>query len=266
MDEIKEGKMVGRFKRSQIERKMDEWSTAAAYLEDSHLAVFSYEKDRIIYLRIGEEEIVEDALIKNISTLNEKRTVVPFVPPEHFYPFLVIKGLVGMREDIDRHNRRAGTLEAVNSKSMWVKGIRYMLMAWTTHTERYGKICVFTGHIYSRKDSRIKENKEWHRVLLANWYENRLKAPDWDYWHDAMWCTDVRGKTVEEIVNQNAKNTPVGHEPISDILSAVMQPGVLEASEVRTGYPPVCLSALKVPTLDLIFVQRFRLIGRDENK
>ena len=251
---------------SQIERKMDEWSTAAAYLEDSHLAVFSYEKDRIIYLRIGEEEVVEDALMKNISTFNEKRTVVQFIPAEHFYPFLVIKALVGMRQDIDRHNRRAGSLEAVTSQSMWVKGIRYILMAWTTQTERYGKICVFTAHIGARKDSQIKENKEWHKVLYENWLADKLTEPDWDYWHDAMWCTDVRGKTVEEIVSRNVEDTPVGHEPISDILSAVMQPGVLEASEVRTGYPPVCLSALRVPTLDLIFVQRFRLISRDENK
>ena len=252
---------------SQIIRKMDEWSTAAAYLKDSHLAVFSYEKDRLIYLRIGEEEIVEDALIENLATLNgEKRTVVPFIPPEHFYPFLVVKGLVGMRQDIDRHNLRAGTLEGVSSKSMWVEGIRYMLMAWTTHTERYGKICVFTGHVGARKDSQIKENKEWQKVLLANWYANKLTEPDYKYWNDAMWCTDVRGKTVEEIVSRNAENTPAGHEPISDILSQVMQPGVFEASEVRTGYPPICLSALKVPTLDLIFVQRFRLIYRDENK
>ena len=80
-----------------------------------------------------------------------------------------------------------------------------------------------------------------------------------------MWCIDVSGRTVEEIVATNVKNTPAGYEPISDLLTEVMQPGVLEASEVRTGNPPVCLSVVKAPKLDLLFVQRFRLIGRDDH-
>ena len=227
---------------------------------NSNIAVFSYDKDAIIYCCKDGEEYLEDTIRSGRTT--ENTNVVPYVTAERYYPELIIEAFVGMRLAIDRK----GDTGKVYSKSIKVKGYQYDLMAWITETERLGKICVFTCHHTGyRKNSAIKKNKDWYRKLFKHWYGNGLQEPDPRYWHDEMWCTDVRGKTVEEIVSRNAESTPVGHEPISDILSQVMKPGVLEASEVRTGYPPVCLLALRAPPLDLIFVQRFRLIKRDSN-
>ena len=228
---------------------------------DSTFAVFSYDQDKLLYYCRDGKEYLEDSLRSETNT--ENANVVPFVPAEKFYPQIIIEAFVGMRQKIDR-NGDSGT---VYSKSMRVKGCPYDLLAWTTETERYGKICVFTCHSSRyRKQYAVAQNKEWYRELFKHWYDGRLQKPDPRYWKDEMWCTDVRGKTVEEIVAVNAANTPAGHKPISDLLSQVMQPGRYEASEVRTGYPPVCIAALRAPPLDLIFVQRFRLIQRDKNK
>ena len=284
---------------------------------DSTIAVFSYEKDRIIYhsvdmyinpgnLHKHRERVCPDA-ISNIASVahddnqvifnckdsalktitmksgtsesivrllepteedlesdskTEDLNVVPYIPAERFYVTLVIEAFVKMRQSIDRN----GDTDKVKSKSMMVKGYHYDLMALTTHTERYGKVCIFTCHHKGyRKESAVRENKNWYRELFKQWYANGLQEPDPRFWNDEMWCIDVSGKTVEEIVSTNVKNTPAGYEPISDLLTEVMQPGVLEASEVRTGYPPVCLSVVKAAQLDLLFVQRFRLMGRDDH-
>ena len=220
-------------------------------LNRQNLCVYSYRTDRLIYLSLNGVEY-SDSIDLNLDTANEAFPCIPYLKADDFYPRLILDIFTKMRRANERDSRTD-----LRTKIVSIRGWRYTLSAWITSTERHGRICVYTC---SHTVSRGKTDHKWHQRYFDTWFRRQLRDPDPAYWKDEMWCRDYRGLDYSTLEANCLASTPPGKKPTVNLLRQVFEPGILQAWENRVGANPYRMSMFRVPPLELIFIQRTRLV------
>ena len=237
-----------------VSKRFEQWSlehglkptSAPAFA--SNFAIYSYLTDRLTYLNLDGQEFSDPPP----SILRTDDNCIPYLKADDFYPRLVLDTFSRMRFALERDSRTD-----LRTKIVSIRGWRYTLSAWITSTERHGRICVYTC---SHTVSRGKTDHKWHQRYFDTWFRRQLRDPDPAYWKDEMWCRDYRGLDYSTLEANCLASTPPGKKPTVNLLRQVFEPGILQAWENRVGANPYRMSMFRVPPLELIFIQRTRLV------
>lgn len=237
-----------RFEQWSLERGLKPTSAPAF---SSNFAVYSYLTDRLTYLNLDGQEFSDPPP----SILRTDDNCIPYLKADDFYPRLVIDTLSRMRFALERDSRAD-----LHTKIVSIRGWRYRLGAWITSTDRHGRICVFTCSHAAEQPT----DHRWHKQYFDAWFTAQIRDPDPRFQKDEMWVADYKGRDRDEFLATCVRKTPTGKKPIVHLMEKVLEPGILQVSETRSGSPPSgsppCrITLFRVPSMELVFTQRTKL-------